>query len=273
MKAFQAILSIPVLAILACFNAGGQCTVNNEAFQDGESITYKVFYNWGQLWVGAGEVNFSVKQMEFRGKQAYHFVGKGNTYKSYDWFFKVRDTYEAYSDTSSLLPYYFKRNVREGDHYFTNQYVFDRRDDKAYSVRKLKKNPVRLDTIDIPKCTYDVLSIIYFSRCIDFSKYKPLDTIPITIILDQEVMNIYIRYLGKEIIKTDKHGKFRCIKFSPLLVAGSIFKEGEEMKVWVTDDKNKIPLMVESPIVVGSIKAKLKSWKGLRNPLTSKIKE
>lgn len=273
MKHFRHIVIALLFAIICAepVLAQKECEVPHKAFKDGESLTYKVYYNWGQLWVGAGEVSFDVKLEDFRGRPTYHFTSKGKTYKAYDWFFKVRDVYQAYSDTSTLRPHYFKRDVSEGDYYFRKEYVFNHKRKKAYAVAKTLDQAVRKDTIDLPRCTYDVLSIIYFARCIDFSKYKPQDTIPITIMLDQKIENIYIRYLGKGTHQTDRLGKFRCIKFSPLLVSGSIFKEGDEMVVWVTDDENQVPIYVESPIIVGTIKAKIKSMKNLKHKVTSKI--
>jgi hypothetical protein len=88
--------------------------------------------------------------------------------------------------------------------------------------------------------------------------------------LDNEVYQMYLRYLGKETIKT-KYGKFRAIKFKPLLIKGTIFEGGEKMTVWVSDDKNHIPLRIESPISVGSVKIDMISYRNLRYPLTSLI--
>jgi hypothetical protein len=89
--------------------------------------------------------------------------------------------------------------------------------------------------------------------------------------LDNEVYGMYIRYLGKETVKT-KYGKFKAIKFKPLLIKGTIFEGGEKMTVWVTDDDNRIPVRIESPIVVGKVKVDMMSSKNLRYPLTSLVK-
>jgi hypothetical protein len=86
--------------------------------------------------------------------------------------------------------------------------------------------------------------------------------------LDNQVYPLYIRYLGKEVIKT-KYGKFRAIKFRPLLVKGTIFTGGEKMTVWVSDDANHIPLRIESPIVVGSVKVDMMQYRNLRYSLSS----
>ncbi len=88
--------------------------------------------------------------------------------------------------------------------------------------------------------------------------------------LDDEIYHLYLRYLGKETIKT-RYGKFKAIKFKPLLIKGTMFKGGEKMIVWVSDDPNHLVLRVESPISVGSVKVDMMGYKNLRYPLTSLI--
>jgi hypothetical protein len=82
---------------------------------------------------------------------------------------------------------------------------------------------------------------------------------------------MYIRYVGKETIKT-KYGKFNALKIKPLLLKGQIFEGGENMTVWITDDANHIPVRVESPLVVGKVKIDMMSHENLRHPLTSLIR-
>jgi hypothetical protein len=120
---------------------------------------------------------------------------------------------------------------------------------------------------NVPKCVQDVLSAIYYARNIDYSKYKPGDKIPFSMFLDDQVYNLYIKYLGKEQVTT-KYGTFSAIKISPLLIEGTIFKGGEKMMVWVSDDSNHVPVRVDSPILVGSIKVDLVGYENLRNPFT-----
>jgi len=111
---------------------------------------------------------------------------------------------------------------------------------------------------------------MYYARNIDYDKMQPGDKIPFSMFLDNQVYNLYIRYVGKETIKT-KYGKFRAIKIKPLLIKGTIFEGGEKMTVWVSDDANHIPVRVESPISVGSVKIDMMDFQNRRSPLTSLI--
>jgi hypothetical protein len=241
---------------------GGEfCGVKNSAFQYNESLTYKVYYTLAGVYIGAGEAVFTTALENINGKTVYHITGDGKTYSFYDNFFRVRDKYETYIDTGTMQPLKFIRNVDEGGYKTYENVTFNKSTDAAITNKGVYK---------VPSCIQDVLSAIYYARNIDFSKVKKDDKIPFSMFLDNQVYDLYIRYLGKEVIKT-KYGKFRAIKFKPLLIKGTIFEGGEKMTVWVSDDPNHIPLRVESPISVGSVKVDMMDFRNRRSPMSSLV--
>ena len=237
------------------------CDVKNTALNNGEKITYKIAYKWGALWLSAGEVVFTLDNAKYSNKDVYHAKGYGYTYKSYDWLFKVRDTYESYFDKESMLPYKFVREVNEGGASFYQNVTFKHDQGKATSLN---------GTYSIPSCTQDVISALYYTRCIDWNKYKKNDTIPVTVFLDDEVHPLYVRYMGREKVSV-KSGTYNCTVFKPLLIKGSIFKGGEDMTVYVSDDENKIPVLVKSPILIGDIRAEVNEISGTKFPVRAKV--
>jgi hypothetical protein len=237
------------------------CTIRNTAFQAGETLTYKVYYTLASVYVAAGEATFNTTLDQFGGKNVYHVIAEGKTYPFYDKFFKVRDRYETYIDTGSLQPYKFIRNVDEGGYKTYENVTFSKNTGTAVTTEGVYK---------VPSCIQDVLSAIFYVRNLDFNHFKPGDKIPFDMFLDRQVYHLYVRYLGKETIRT-KYAKFRCIKFKPLLVKGTMFQGGEKMTVWVSDDPNHIALRVESPISVGSVKVDMSYYHGLRYPLSSLV--
>lgn len=237
------------------------CSIRNISFKEGEKIKFKVYYNMGALWIGAGEASFTTVPETLNGRKVYHILGDGKTLKSYDWFYRVRDLYETYLDAETLLPYKFVRNVNEGGFRIFNSVIFNQAAKQAVSTNGV---------YNVPACVQDVLSAVYYARNIDYSKLQPGAKIPFSMFLDDHVYNLYIRYIGKERITT-KYGTFNAIKISPLLIQGTIFKGGEKMMIWVTDDNNHIPVRIDSPILVGSIKVDMVGYENLRNPLTGLI--
>jgi hypothetical protein len=248
-----------------------QCVERNFAFSSNEEVYYDVYYNWGFIWISAGEVFFKVHDAVYQDRPVYFLHSYGKSLKRWDWFFKVRDTYKAYIDKETLLPYYFLRQTSEGGYEVDSRSDFDYHDSRVISVTKFSNKPTRHDTLHLPSCTFDVLSMIYYARNIDFSSYSIDDKIPIKCLIDGEIFDLYIRYLGTETIQTRNKETYRCIKFKPLLVEGTIFTGGEDMTVWVTDDHNRIPVLVEAKVLVGSIKAFLKDARGLRNETSSRM--
>lgn len=249
--ALLAMLSVP-------YSAGDDfCHVSNTAFQNGENLNFRIYYSLAGIYFSGGEASFSVKEEQWNGKEVYHIVGAGKTNSFVDKTFKVRDRYETFIDTGTLRPYKFIRNVHEGGTKIFEDVTFIKTANTAVTDSGVYKVPV---------CVQDVVSAIYSARNIDFSRYKPGDKIPFSMFLQNKTYDLYMHYIGKEIVKT-KRGKFNAIKFKPLLIKGTIFESGEKMTIWISDDVNHIPLRVESPIIVGKVSVELIGFQNLRNEL------
>ena len=212
-----------------------------------------------------------MKPAQYKDKSVYHLDSRGETHKNYDWLYKVRDRYQTYMDKETLLPHWFHRVNYEGGFEVENEYEFFHDKNIAYTKTENSDRPYAEDTIEIKDCTLDLLSLIYFTRNLDLSNLKVNEKVPVNAMIDNELFDLYIRYLGKEEIKDRNDNKHKCLKFSALLVEGTIFKGGEDMFIWVSDDKNRVPVLVEAKILIGSVKAYLTGTKGLRYPTTSII--
>ena len=244
----------------------------NLAFQEGEKLTYVISYSWGFIWIDVGEVVFTITSKEIRHKKYLVITGKGRTYPSWDHFFKVRDVYKTIVDAETGRPVYFFRKVREGDYYQDVTYRFDRKRLVAYSTYNTKAHPFYRDTIPITYDTYDLLSIIYRARCLDYSHYNKKHTrIPTDILIDNKLEHIGFFFEKRSIFSHDKVGRWKTIKFTAETLEGNDFKEGDIIHLWVSDDANLLPIWIEAPISVGSVKAYLKKASGLRHPQVARI--
>jgi hypothetical protein len=232
----------------------------NEAFKEGEILSYRLHYGV----MDAGVILMEVKPdiMEVGGRKVYHIVGNGYSKGTFDWFFKVRDRYETFIDKDAMLPWMFVRRVYEGGITINQDYTFNHYTNKV-DVGQGEK-------VDIPPGTQDMISAFYSARNIDLSHAKEGDIFTINSIVDKEIWPLKIRYVGKEKIKCDI-GTFNCVKFRPIVQKGRIFKSEDDLNVWLTDDKNHVPLRAQAKLVVGSIKLDIVSVKNLANP-TSEVK-
>ena len=231
--------------------------ITNEAYKRGETLKYLLHYGW----LDAGEILIEVKDeaKKFANRSTLHVVGTGTSKGTFDWFFKVRDKYESYIDEELLVPWSFIRRVDEGGYIINQDYFFNHYKNKV-DVGEGK-------TYDIPPNTQDMISAFYSARCFDFSGAKEGDVFTINSFVDKEIFELKIKYTGKETIKTHL-GKFKCLKFSPVIQKGRVFKKEDDLKVWITDDKNHIPLRVQAELLIGSIKMDLTDYSGLANPIS-----
>ncbi len=246
------------------------CSVNNQAFQAGEELTYKLYYNWNFVWVAAGEVKFRVRDQG----SMYQLSAHGSTYKSYEWFYKVRDKYDTFVDKETMLPLISIRDIREGKYRLYDKITFDRRGNVAKSLRGKSLAEAKLKEYNIEPCMHDILSVIYSARNVDFDNLQKGAKIPVKLFVDKETWPIRVTYLGRDSDKKIKgQGRFRAIQFSPKVGGNFYFDDNTDMKVWVSDDKNRIPLLIESPLSVGSVKAVLQDYKGLKHDLTAVVEK
>jgi hypothetical protein len=243
------------------------CQIENTVFSPDESITYSIYYNLNFIWLKAGEVVFTVKDLE----DQYHFRAVGRTASSFEWFYKVRDVYEVWVDKESLMPIRSIRDIREGRYKKYSTAEFDHTNGviRAYSGKTKEEMKYIEEVMD--DCTHNVLSIIYHARNLDYPDDALGAIYPANIFMDDDKYNLGYKFDKREEKRIRKLGKFNTIKLVPQIIDGHVFKEGDEMKVWATDDDNKLPLLIESPVSVGSVKVVLKEYKSLKYPLDARL--
>ena len=247
-----------VLLLLGFQNSFAQ---ESSAFQDGEWFKFKMSYSG---FLKAGNATLSVKEKTLDGKQVYHVVGKGWTTGAIKWFFKVKDRYESYFDKHTGLPYKFIRKIDEGGHTKDIEIKFDQENKKAYvNNKKHKKKSV----IETEQDVQDMVSAFYYLRNnYDTSTIKKDDMVTLNMFFDEENYNFRLKFLGRETIKTE-FGKIKTLKFRPYVMAGRVFKEQESLTLWVSADNNKIPLKIKANLAVGSLRADLVGFRGLKHSL------
>lgn len=227
--------------------------IKNSAYRCGEKLTFRVHYGV----IDAGECSLEIKApFEKVGpRDVYHVVGIGKSLGAFNWFFKVDDRYETFLDADAISPWVFIRRVNEGGYKITQDYSFNPYKNTVSTGKEVK---------EVPDNIQDLLSSFYYARTLDYNNLKEGDVLTIEIFLDNKIYPMGIKYLGKQTIET-KLGTFPCMKFSPQLQKGRIFKDQEGMTLWISDDLNHLPIRVESELLIGSIKIDLSSYSGLAN--------
>lgn len=229
-----------------------------KSFTTGEYIKLRIHYGI----INAGYASLEVKEATRNNKKVHHIIGKGWTTGVAKTFFKVSDDYQSFFDKETGRPYQFLRKIDEGG-YTKYQEGFFNQDKKTVLVKDYKNKTEK--TFNVPENVQDIVSSFYYLRNHEnIDKLKINESISIDMFFDDETTKFKLKYLGKEDIST-KFGKVSCMKFRPYVQAGRVFKEEESLTVWISDDDNKIPIRLKASLAVGSLKADIEEYKGLKH--------
>jgi hypothetical protein len=238
--------------------------VDEIPFERGEFGKYRVYYDsWLTSGISAGVGLISIKEevREFNGRPTFHFEVIGKSVGLFNWFFKVRDRFESFADEETIVPYHFIRRTREGSFEFDDDVDFDQENHIATSRRSVKP---------VPPNVKDIVSAFYYMRTIDFSDAVAGDEFYLDFYLDDSAYVSKIIFEGREVIETHL-GRFRTLRFKPMVAQGEIFQEPYPMTLWVTDDRNKAPVLGKSAVIIGSVKIELVKIEGLKYPMEAKL--
>lgn len=253
---------IILVLVSASFGFSSQ---KERAFDTGEWFKFRIHYGL----INAGYATLEVQEAIRNNKKVYHAIGKGYTTGVSRFFFKVDDNYESYFDKETGNPYQFVRKIDEGG-YTKNQEGFFNQSTNRILVKDYKHKSE--NTFLIPENTQDIMSTFYYLRNYPtIDKLKVGESVAVDMFFDNETTKFKLKFIGTEDIET-KFGVVPTMIFRPLVQSGRVFKEKESLTVWISDDDNKIPVRIQASLAVGSIKADLDAFKGLKYSFKVKSK-
>jgi hypothetical protein len=231
--------------------------VKKEAvFQAGETLQYKLKY--GFITAAEGTLKVFNSDLKFDNKPTFKLSVDARTSGTFDIFYKVRDHYDSYIDKVELTPYFYQENVKEGGYRRADKARFNQDSRKVVSNRGNFNGPTNQ--------TFDLVSAYYFSRSLDLNKIKIGDKFKLNYFLGDGINQLSIEFVGRELVDS-KLGNLRCLKFSPSIQPGRIFRKDSRLYLWITDDGNRVPVKAQVEILVGSVTMEINSAKGLKFPL------
>lgn len=256
---------VPISLLFMALNLFSQ--TDKIPFKSGEKLEYSVHYHWGLLWMEAGVVTFQVDTIHQKDLVILQMQSKGKSLPKYDWLFKVRDTFSSKAIFPGMDPLCFKRANYEGKQWVRNEYIFDRKDGVLIRDMESNNSDRRIDTILLPKeQILDIQTAVYYARFWDLKNAKPGDQILLNLVISGNFYPISMTYRGKEIVKHKNGKRYLCNRISTEVVAGLIFNSNQEINIFVTDDKNQLPLLVKAPILIGFVEAYLYETPDIKFP-------
>lgn len=224
---------------------------SQHSFRSGEELELQIYYGP----VNAGRVYTDLEIQMSGGRRLYHAQAIARSTGLADKLYKVRDVYEGYFDSISLLPVKSVRNINEGRYKRHDEVTYDHENNKVFSLRSGEH--------DVPKGIMDMTTTFFFIRNLDYDTMVIGQVIKINTFFDDEVFPFDMRYRGREEIKT-RGGVFRCIKLVPYVEPGRIFESEDDMTIWLSDDDNHMPVRIRFDLIIGSVKCDLIEYSGLK---------
>ena len=263
-------------SILVILLIAGVVTASAQRYHSGEVLYYRAAYRAALIPnTEAGEVTVSTRIDTLNGKEVYRVTGNGRTLPFFRWFFDMDDTYNIWVDKQTLRTQRFESDIKEDKYTFRSHYDYDWKAMKVHTWSQRKNETPRKKTMTLTPNSMDAVSLYFNLRSVDLKSFRQGEKRQLDMILEDTIRHLTYRFIGRETLSVPKLGDFDTMKFACTIGTSEEFSftDGTEFFIWITNDENKIPVMLSSPVRVGEIRAYLRRYEGLRYPLSSKIKD
>ena len=249
-----------ILTLFTFFISNAQ--VDN--ISDNEKLTYRIHYGI----LTAGSATLSSTATTYKGEPHLYVKGVGTTSGPVKTFFKVEDNYESFINKKTGLPSFYVRNVKEGKYTQHLETVFNH-DDHTLILTDKKTPANGSKVIKSVKGVQDMMSCFYYLRSKSEDELKVGNTIKMNVWIDDELFPFQVKVVGTENVKT-KFGTIECLKIVPQVMKGRVFKDKEGVTLWVSNDKNHVPIAIKAELAVGSLRADISNYSGVKYGLNFK---
>jgi hypothetical protein len=258
-------ITLLILAVTFGFIAKDRLrTVPNESFSSGEVLRYKVHY--GPITAAEAVIDVAPTLQQINGRPCYRATVYGKTTSSFDFFIKIRDTWQSYIDTAALVPQRSFRNIEEGSYRKRETVDFNHYSNTAQVEKKKKNHDKESSNYKVPDNVQDIVSGFYYLRTFDYDKMRIGEKVTVKGFFDEETFDMEVTYKGKEVVST-KAGDIKAIKLTPKMPKNEMFKGENAIVIYLSDDKNKVPVLIEAEMFVGSVKVNLYEYKNLKHKI------
>lgn len=256
---FFALLVIPRLS--------AQCGMVNTAFKSGEKISYDLYFKYGILNARAGKGSLSITEANYKGERAYKTHMLLNTSGLAGSVYTVNDTLTSFVDMN-VRPLLFTKEAFEGSDYSTEKqaYSYNKNTISVRAIRTWNGKPDFDEVVTTDKCAYDYLSVLLYVRNIDFSGMKKGDRKSIHFLSGKNIVTMYVNYLGNATVKANDGKRYEVINLSMTIFDKAFPDQREAIRASLTNDQNRIPVIIDTVLKIGSVRAVLKSVSGERHP-------
>lgn len=250
------------LVFLALFITSSRPTgkIYNPVYAPGEQIRYRVHY--GFITAGDAYMRLTDKYFIVNNRICYRAEIIGNSTGAFDRIVRIRDVWGSYFDTIQYQPQKSFRSIQENKYRRREETYFD----YTANVARMKAENDTTEVFPIAANVQDMVSGYYFLRLLNYDNLRKNDTIKLLGAFEDKTYPFKVLYLGKTRIKT-KFGKANSFMISPIMPENALFKGKHPIKMWISDDQNRIPLKIEAELLLGSVDLDIQEYANLKYPI------
>jgi hypothetical protein len=263
MKHLNTALFLLLCAVMLTANAENDSMPLVDNINKGELLTYDITFGWFN--VGSAHARIADEIQEYDGTSCIRFDVFGETKGIFKMVSKVKDEWTTYCELDSLRPVYAYRHIREGRHTKEDK-VFYHQEGTKVEYQRLNKATKKYESqfFESKDQLYDLLGGVLYLRQYDFDKISVGDSIGVKAFYNRKFYDFKVFFEGRTVVKT-KLGKVHALQLRPELPANKIFSGKNAIRLWLSDDQNKLPLRFEVEMLIGSAGIEIKSADGLKN--------
>lgn len=268
MRKKNLLIALTLLFSIFSYTMSGQTKIKNNAFKAGEKLTYDLYYKYGIINMKGGKATLNTEATTYNGKDAYKLTLQASTSGLVNSIFSVDDTLTSYMN-QDLVPQLFIKGAREGKDYTRERQLYNYQNGKT-SIRSIRYRNGDFsfdENIITDRCTYDMMSILAYARTLDYSKMQRGDNTQVQFITGKRLVNMYIRYMGTSQMKVNNGKTYEALELSLMILDDAFVDQEEAMRVWISNDENKMPLQIHTNLKVGEMRSILKDFSGNKHPL------
>jgi hypothetical protein len=249
----------------------GKCKINNIYFQAGEEMTYDLYFKYGLIHTKAGISTLKTVAERYNNTDALKMTLMAQSTGTVRKIFSLSDTLSCYL-TKDLVPLAYIKNAAEGKDYTKEKVTYTYTGDKvSINTIRHKNGDFKFnETLTSNSCMYDMMSVVYYARTLNYSGMKKGETVRVDFISGKKKVNMVIEYEGIETVEANDNKNYSCIRLTLSIMDDAFSDKKEAMKVYITNDNNRMPVRLDSKLNIGSTRAMLKSYKGNRYPVQTK---
>lgn len=246
-----------LLSLVLSLSALGANTGEKRSFSN-ETLNYVITYKWGLIHKEAGTAQLKLTD---KGSN-YDLTLVGKTKPWADKIYQVRDTLYSQVSKNGFRPQRYIRTAHEGGKYSRDDIRFSYSGSVvkgAVDKRREKDGKIKTtaSSMTASGVAYDMLSVFYYLRTIDYSALEKGKVVTTTLFSGSKRETVKIRSYGVEDVKMKNGSKRKAYHIKFNFTSDNGKKSSDDIDAWLSYDSDRVPLVIIGKLPIGTVRCYL----------------